>query len=317
MFVSGKSKRVAATLLCVALGVAGSAGAAWAKRNVTVATATIGGAFYPIGQAISSLVNKYVPDTDMTPEVTNGAVENPRLVAAGDSDFGTTKASMAYFALHGQVPYTQKLETIAAVGNLHPSVFHVVVLDKSDVKTFADIKGKRVAVGPAGGGTLPILEDLLREYGMTLQDIKASYLPYSDGFSQMTDGNVDVALALGGYPTAAVTEVATTQKVRLVPVPDDKYEAVAKLHPYYTKILVPKDIYKQDQDVVAVGMNNVLIVNSKLDADFVYEATKAIYGNLEEFGEINATAKQIDAANADKTPIPLHPGAQRYFDEKK
>ena len=194
--------------------------AAQQKKPVTLATASIGGAYYPVGQAMTTIINKYVKSVTMTPEVTNGGVENCRLVGDGDTDFGITNANLAFFAFNGQKPYTKKIESLAAMGNLHPSVFQLVVLGNSRIKSFADLKGKKVAVGPAGGGTLAHLQVIFEEYGMKLSDINANYLPYSDGFTQLGDGNIDAAFALGGYPTAAIMEIATTQKIRLI-VPDE------------------------------------------------------------------------------------------------
>lgn len=188
------------SLLCMFTFAAVAWSASPQKKAMTLATATIGGAYYPVGQAMTSIINKYVPGIAITPEVTNGAVENPRLVGDGDTDFGITNANTAFFAFDGQKPYNKKIENLAAIGNLHPSVFQIVVLNKSKIKSFADLKGKKVAVGPAGGGTIPILQSLLEEYGMKMDDIKANYLPYTDGFTQLGDDNLDAAVALGDTP---------------------------------------------------------------------------------------------------------------------
>ena len=291
--------------------------AAQSKKPMTLATATIGGAYYPVGQAMTSVINKYVTSISLTPEVTNGAVENPRLVGDGNTDFGITNANTAYFAFNGQKPYNKKIENLAALGNLHPSVFQIVVLAKSKINSVTDLKGKKVAVGPAGGGTLPLLQSVLSEYGMKMDDIKANYLPYTDGFTQLGDGNLDAAIALGGYPTAAVMEIATTQKIRLVVPDQDKFTALLKKYPYYSRIVIPKEVYKQEADVPCVGINNIFFTKKSMDEKLVYEITKALYDHLDELGATNATARQIDRKNLSQTPIPLHPGAKRYFDSKK
>ena len=290
---------------------------AQSKKPMTLATATIGGAFYPVGQAMSTVINKYVSSISMTPEVTNGAVENPRLVGDGNTDFGITNANTAYFALNGDKPYNKKIENLAAIGNLHPSVFQIVVLGKSKINSIADLKGKKVAVGPAGGGTLPILQSVLEEYGMKMDDIKANYLPYSDGFTQLGDGNLDAAIAMGGYPMAAVTEIGTTQKIRLIVPEPDKFSSLLKKYPYYSRIVIPKEVYKQEVDIPCVGINNIFFTKKSMDEKLVYEVTKALYDHLDELGAANATARQIDRRSLSQTPIPLHAGAKRYFDGKK
>jgi len=284
--------------------------------TVGIATATIGGAFYPVGQAIASVVEKYVDYVAMTPEVTNGAVENPRLIHSGDSEFGITNADVGFFAYNGMDPYEQKLD-IVALGNLHPSVFHIIVLDDSPIKDITDLKGKKVAVGPAGGGTLNLLPVVFEQSGITLDDIKPSYLPYTDGFQQLADKNVDAALALGGYPAAAVLEVSATQKVRFLSVGDEQFKGIMDKYPYYSKTIVPKDVYGLDEDATAVGIKNLLVCKSDMDEELVYDVTKAIYDHLDELAAINKNAAQIEDETAGETAIPLHPGAERYFKERK
>jgi TRAP transporter TAXI family solute receptor len=252
----------------------------------------------------------------MSPEVTGGAVENPRLLASEDDDFGISNANIVYAAYVGESPYEQKLPLLA-VGNLHPSVFHIITLASSPITTLKDLKGKKVAVGPAGGGTLPILEVLLEKYGLSLNDITPSYLSYSDGFNQLADGNVDVALALSGYPASSVMEVAATKKIRFITIDQDIMQSIHAEYPYYTDITVPKEDYKLDEDSTALGIANTLIVRANMDENTVYLVTKAVYDHLEEFGANNATAKQIDGKIAMDTIIPLHAGAQKYWDEKK
>ncbi len=305
------------SLLCMFTFAAVAWSASPQKKPMTLATATIGGAYFPMGQAMATVINKYVPYISITPEVTNGAGENVRLVGEGNTDFGITNANIAYFAYNGQKPYANKIQTLAAIGNLHPSVFQIVVLNNSPIKSFADLKGKKVAVGPPGGGTLFILQSILAEYGMKTDDIQANYLPYTDGFTQLGDGNLDAAVALGGYPTAAVTEIGTTSKIRLIVLPDAQMKSIIKKYPYYSKIVIPKDVYKQDRDIPCIGINNVFFTKKSMDAKLVYDVTKALYDHLDELGTIYATAKQIDRQTLSEVPIPLHPGAKRYFDQKK
>lgn len=306
------------TLLVTACSTQQNEGAATKseKKTFGLATASIGGAYYPMGQAISSVVENHVEGVSLTPEVTNGSVENPRLVDGGEVQFGITNSNIGYFAYKGEAPYDKKLQ-IVAVGNLHPSVFHVIVLDKSPIKSIADLKGKRVAVGPAGGGTLNVLQDVLKQYDMQLSDIVPSYLSYTDGFTQLKDGNVDAALALAGYPAAGVMEISTTEKIRFLELEEEKFNSLLNEFPYYSKIVVPKDVYNLDKDVIAVGIKNILITRPDMDEEIIYNITKAIYENLSELAEINKTAGQIDPATAGATSIPLHPGAEKYFKEKK
>ena len=293
----------------------GGDGNATQPKELAIATASIGGAFYPVGQEIANLVSTYADGLSMSPEVTGGAVENPRLLDSGESDFGITNANIAYFAGQGTDPFTEPLN-VQAVGNLHASVFHIITMADSPINSIADLKGKKIAVGPSGGGTLPILELVLEKYGMTMDDIVPSYLSYSDGFTQLSDGNVDVALALSGYPASSVMEISATDKIKFLEPEQDILDEIASEYSYYTVVTVPAAEYKLDADAKAIGVNNVLLVRKDLDEDTVYKVTKAIYDHLDEFAENNASAKQIDPNTLADTAIGLHPGAQKYFDEK-
>lgn len=300
---------VAAAAFGLTLGIARA-------EELRIGTASQGGAFYPIGQAISNLVSKHVEGTTMVPIVTQGAVQNPRLVADGEVDIGITNNNLAYFAANGTGPYEDGKLPIAGVAALHPSVLHIVTLEGSDIRDLGDLKGKRVAVGPAGGGTVSVLGDLFAAYGMSLDDITPSFLSYADGFSELGDGNVDAALALAGYPTSAVTQIQATKDIRFIPIAEDKLSAVVADHPYYTSISVPAETYNTDGPATMIGVNNALIVNADMNADKVHAITKAIFDHMDEFAAENAVAKQIDPAQSKSLPIPLHPGAKRYFDGK-
>lgn len=310
-------KHLFSTVLIAGTLVAGGVGSpALAQEELRIGTASLGGAFYPVGQGIANLVTEHVDGVSMVPVVTQGSVQNPRLVASGETDLGITNANLLYLAVNGEKPYPGVLD-IAPLGALHPSILHIVTLDGSPIETFADLKGKRLAVGPAGGGTLSFLTRLLEVYGMSPDDITPSFLSYSDGFSQLSDGNVDAALALSGYPTSAVMQTQATNQLKFVSIADDKLAEILKTYPYYSKVTLPKDVYGLDEDAVVLGVNNVLIAPSSMDEERAYAITKAVYGHLDAFGEENANAKQIRLSDSLELAVPLHPGAQRFFDETK
>jgi len=282
--------------------------------ELRIGTASLGGAFYPIGQSISNLVNKYAgDDITMTPVVTGGSVQNPRLIEARDVEIAITNNNLAVLALAGQGPYKSGPIAVSAVAALHPSILHMIVLDDSDIQTFDDLKGKRVAVGPAGGGTLGFLNFLLPLHDMTMDDFTPSFLSYADGFSQLSDGNVDAALALSGYPAGAVMQAAAGAKLRFITFSDGKLDEALGKNDAYKAVEVPADVYDTDAPGMVIGVNNMLIVPNDSDADIVEKITSAIFDNLEEFKAENANAKQIDPAESLNLAIPLHEGAARYF----
>ena len=165
------------------------------RQEIRLGTAALGGAYYPLGQGLSSLVTQHLDGVSMVPIVTRGAVENPRLIARGDIELALTNADLAYFAYDGQRPYGEPLNILAA-GALHPSVLHLISRADGEISTFEQLEGKRIALGAAGGPTVSLARLLLEAHGMSLDDVVPSFLSYSDGFSQLGDGNIDAAFAL-------------------------------------------------------------------------------------------------------------------------
>ena len=280
------------------------------QDELRLGTASLGGAYYPIGQGISSLVTQHAEGLSMVPVVTRGAIANPRLLATRDIEMGLTNADLEYFAYQGMEPYSEPLNVVAA-GVLHPSVLHLVVLAESGIESFDQLRGKRVALGPAGGPTVALAQLLLQAYGMSINDIVPSFLSYTDSFSQLGDRNVDAAFALSGYPAGAVLQTRATQRISFIDIHPEALEEIIVANPYYYAVDVPEDTYGMEVTMLAV--NNVLIVRDDEPEELVYRLVEAIYGNLSEFAQDIAIAKQIDISQTNKLQIPLHDGAARYF----
>lgn len=286
-----------------------------AQEELRMGTASLGGAFYPMGQAAANLVNKYAEGYSMVPVVTAGATENPRLIGNGELDFAIGNSNTSFFAHEGAEPYADPI-TIASIGTLHNSVLHIVTLAGSEITTIADLKGKRVAVGPAGGGTLDLLADVMDINGVGFGDITPSFLSYADGFSQLSDGAVDAAVALSGYPAGAVIQTSTTADIAFIDIGADGLADIIAKHPYYSIVEVPADAYGTETPLTMLGLKNILITHADADEEKVYQVTKAIYAHLDEFAAENANALQIVAEDAYDIAVPLHAGAKRYFDER-
>ncbi|PZX14037.1 TAXI family TRAP transporter solute-binding subunit [Celeribacter halophilus] len=299
--------------VCLA-AVVSSVSVAANAEEYRIGTASVGGAFFPVGQSISNLVNKYAgDDLSMVPIVTQGSVQNPRLVAAGEVELGITSANLAADAVNGTGPYKDDPMELKALGPLHPSVLHMVVPANSDIKSFADLRGKRIAVGPAGGGTLGFLNNIMPVYDMTLDDITPSFLSYGDGFSQLSDGNVDAALALSGYPAAAVMQAGASTDLRMITMDPDKLATILEQNPAYSTFQIPTDVYDMPEEATVLGVTNMLVVRSDMSADVAERIASAIYDHLDEFAAENANAAQIDKARAASLAIDLHEGAAAYF----
>jgi len=284
------------------------------QTELHLGAATLGGAYFPIGQGIANLVTQHAEDLMMVPIVTRGAVENPRLVSLGDIEVGMTNADLALFGYRGEAPYESQLRILAA-GALHPSMLHLVIRADSDLSSMTDLRGRRVALGPAGGTTVAFARLLFEAHGMSLDDIVPSFLSYSDGFSQLGDGNVDAAFALAGIPAAAVLQTRATQELRFISIAPEIFANIIEANPYYYTVTVPASVYNTATDSTALAVDNILVVHADEAEETVFNIVDAVYGNLEELRRTNAIAQQINPDQSLSLPIPLHPGAARYFEQ--
>lgn len=282
------------------------------RQEIRLGTAALGGAYYPLGQGLSSLVTQHLDGVSMVPIVTRGAVENPRLIARGDIELALTNADLAYFAYDGQRPYGEPLNILAA-GALHPSVLHLISRADGEISTFEQLEGKRIALGAAGGPTVSLARLLLEAHGMSLDDVVPSFLSYSDGFSQLGDGNIDAAFALAGYPAAGVLQTRATQDLSFIQIDSEIMAQFIIDNPYYYLVDMPKEVYDTNMGSTLLAVPNILIVSGNADADFVFGIVGSIYGNLQQLQQTNAIAQKIDLSQIEHLPIPLHPGASQYF----
>jgi TRAP transporter TAXI family solute receptor len=298
---------------CFILGLFASAAPSYAEE-LRIGTASQGGAFYPVGQAISTLVNKYADGLTMVPVVTGGSVQNPKLINTGEVNIAITNNNLAVLANKGAAMYKKGGKmNLRAVGSLHFSVLHMMTLKSSSINSISDLEGKRVAMGPAGGGTTPFLKQVLGLHGMTLDDITPSFLSYNDGFSQLADGNVDAAFALSGYPSGAVMQARVTKELKFIKLAD--MQAALAKYKNYNEVVLPKNVYRTPEDGHVLGVKNMLITDVNADPEHIAKIANAIYSHLDEFKKINAYANQIVPSESLQLKIPLHPGAASYFNK--
>lgn len=307
------SKRSIALALTSVISIAGASAAS--AQELRIGTASQGGAFYPVGQAVSTLVTNYAEDLEMVPVVTQGSVQNPKLINNGELDVAITNNNLAVLANKGAAMYKKDgAMELRAIGPLHFSVLHMMTLADSDINTVADLKGKKIALGPAGGGTIPFFKQVLELHGMDVGDITPSFLSYSDGFSQLSDGNVDAAFALSGYPASAVMQARVNRELKFIQMAPGMMDQALDKYPNYNLVEVAKDIYDTELAGSALGVNNILFVRADMDAEKAFQITQAVYANLPEFQSLNAHAKQINPDSVKNIKIPLHEGAQRFYD---
>lgn len=311
---------VLAVLMVVCLGFAVQAPAAEKKIFLTLASGSPGGAYYPLGGGMSVIVQKTVEGFRCAAESTGASVENSRLVGNGDSDMGMVMGSVGYNATQGKAPFEKKYDLVALF-QMYPAPQHLVTTAQSKIKTIADLKGKKVSIDVPGSGCSTMAKIILEEAGFNLaKDLTIANLSQTESVQALKDGVIDAVFFNFAYPGSAVMDLAATRDVVMVPVEQKLADQIIKKYPYYVKIVIPGKTYaKVDYDVLCLGDSNVMIANKKMKDDVAYKIVKAIYSNVKEgqYALINVhpIAAQLTPQNAVNSPLPLHPGAAKYFKE--
>lgn len=288
------------------------------KKFINIATGGTAGTYYPLGGAIAEILNKNIPGMNASAQSTGASVANINMLKDGKVDIAFVQNDITFYAANGTEMFKdKKVANLVGLATLYPETIQIITLDKTGIKTIADLKGKRVAVGAAGSGTEANARQILEAYGITYQDIKAQYLSFGEAASGLKDGNVDAAFVTAGFPTAAIQDIAAQNQVVLLAVEADKADGLISKYPFYTKLKIPAGTYpNQAADVAAVAVMAMLVATDKLDADMGYKVTKAIYTNLDRVKASHSVGKQITKEGARSgMPINLNAGAEKFFKE--
>ncbi len=287
-------------------------------RFIEIGTAGTGGAYYPVGIAMAEILTNTL-NTQATAQVTGGAVDNIRLIQEGSVKLAITSAASAYRGLKGMAPFTEPNTRVSGLfGNLTQGIYQVAVRADSSIQDFYGLKGSRISLGPQGGLGVEMSQYAFEAAGFTIDDVKATFLSYAESATMMADGNLDAIVIQSALPSPALKELKETGKsFRLIEVPDVVIEKVHAEYPYYTGTLIPASTYGMEDDVKTLNSTNVVVVDSLLSDETVYQITKALMVNIGKINESHPSAKAFNLINASEMPVPLHPGAERYYRENK
>ncbi|WP_407397981.1 TAXI family TRAP transporter solute-binding subunit [Anaerovibrio sp.] len=301
------------TIIALVAGCGGDGG----KKFLNIATGGTAGTYYPIGGAMSEILNNEIKGMNASAQSTGATVANINMLKEGQVDLAIVQNDITYYAANGTEMFEgKKVDNIKGIATLYPETCQIVTLDGKGIKTIADLKGKRVAVGAMGSGAEANARQILAAYGITYDDIDEQFLSFSEAASALKDGNVDAAFLTAGYPTAAVQDIASQNKVRLLPVEAAKADALIAKYPFYTKVTIPAGTYGMTEPVEAISVMAMLVCSDKVDDALGYEITKALFTHLDRIQAAHAAAKAISKEGAVKgMPIPMNAGAEKFFKE--
>ena len=303
---------------CAALLLAGAAAGVQAAEFINILTGGTSGVYYPLGVALSQIYSKAIPEAKSSVQATKASAENLNLIQAGRGELAFTLGDALSDAWKGNADagFKTPLKKLRAVAAIYPNYIQIVASADSGIKTLADLRGKRVSVGAPKSGTEINARAILKGAGLSYADLgRVEYLPFGESVELMKNRQIDATLISAGLGVSAIRDLATSVKMVVVSIPP---AVVAKIDdPAYQAAVIPANTYEdQTADVPTVAIGNVLVTRADLPADTVYKMTKAMFTHLPELVAAHSAAKAIKLENAVKgLPIPLHPGAAKYYRE--
>lgn len=309
------------TLMAAAVAVASMVAApmAHAEQFITVLTGGTSGVYYPLGVALSKVYADAIPDVRTSVQATKASVENLNLLQQGRGEVGFSLGDSVADAWAGneEAGFRNKLEKLRGLAAVYPNYIQIVARKDSGIATLADLKGKRVSVGAPKSGTELNARKVFGAAGMTYDDFgKVEYLPFAESVELMKNRQIDATLLSAGLGVSAIRDLASVTDITIVSVPAEVVEKIGE--PVFISENVPAGTYNGvDQDVPTVAIINFLITHEDVPEEVVYQMTKQMFEKKGELVSAHSAANGIDLATAAKgMPLPLHPGAERFYKEQ-
>ena len=295
-----KMKKLVSLVLIAALVMALAACGASGSARMTMGTGGTAGTYYAFGGVLGQYMKNHA-NVDVTVVSTDGSKANIQGIAAGDYQLGTVQSDVMAYAWAGTRSFEADgaVNSFRVIAGLYAEAVQLVTMDPS-IKSVADLAGKRVSIGAPGSGVYFNAIDVLSAAGLTENDIQAQYQSFADSADALKDGKIDAAFIVAGAPTAAITELCTTNSAYLVPIDGEIADKLMAASPFYTLYTIPAGTYNgQTEDVVTVTVKATLIVSADADEETVYNLTKAIFDNVAAI-----TARTARSPSSCAKPVP-------------
>ena len=317
-----KQQTITSALIAAGLTL-GLTVAAQASSFITIGTGGVTGVYYPTGGAICRLVNKGRKQHGIrcSVESTGGSVYNLNTIRAGELDMGVAQSDWQYHAYNGSSKFKDAgpNKELRAVFSVHPEPFTVVARADAGIKTFADLKGKRVNIGNPGSGQRGTMEVVMDALGWTKADFTlASELKSAEQSKALCDNKIDAIVFTVGHPSGSIKEATTSCDTVLVEVSGEAIDKLVEKNAYYRLAVIPGGMYRgNDADVTTFGVGATFVSSTNTPADTVYEVVKAVFENFDDFRRLHPAFANLKKEEMVKDGLsaPLHDGALRYYKE--
>ena len=310
-------RKILGCLLLATVAI-GSPAAGAAETFVNVLTGGTSGVYYPLGVALANAIGKAMPSLKTSVQATKASVENLNLLQAGRGEIAFTLGDSLSDAWKGneEAGFKTPLRKLRGIAAVYPNYIQIVARADSGIKSIADLKGKNISVGAPKSGTELNARAIFAAAGLTYKDFgKVEYLPFGESVELMKNRQIDATLQSAGLGVSSLRDLATSVDVVVVAISPD---IISKTHdPAYLPAVIPANTYRgQTADVPSVAVQNFLVTHEGVSNDVVYGMTKALWTSLDQLVAAHSAAKAIDIKHAlDGMPVPLHPGAEKYYRE--
>jgi TRAP transporter TAXI family solute receptor len=288
------------------------------EGRLSIATGGAGGVYQVYGGGLADLLSDELPDSPTTAETTSASVDNLLLVANGDSDLAFSLGDSAIDAVEGNESFEEP-KPLRALATIYSNITHVVVKADSDIETIEDMEGRTISVGSPGSGTEVIALRLLEVAGLDAdEDITKRQLGVGESVQALRDGSIEGFFWSGGVPTGAVTDLVTTDDIRILDLQQYLAPMREQFGEAYAEAEVEEGGYEGVPATPTIGVPNVLVVNEAMDEQLAYDITKALYEGKDRLATIVPAAESLDpeAGREMVDPNEVHPGAQRFYEEQ-
>ena len=320
--VSGVSRRtfLAAMTLPFVGSLAGCLGRDWDSfppTTFTVGTGNPGGVFAHYGEALSDVIGRRLNGITSKTRLTDASVENLRMVSDGTCDLGFSLGDTASDAARGTGSFGKPLDVVA-LARTYDSFVHLVVRDDSPIRTPADLRGRRVGVGAAGSGTRVIATRILGQSGLALSDIDVSSVPLEESSAGILDGSLAAFFFVSGLPNQTVLSLSKQMGIRLISLREVVESMAAEFGPEYVAGPIPASAYGLPDAVDTVSVKNYIVAEGRMSAQLAYAVTRVMFEYQDEIDRLAPGVAQPGIGAAIFTsPLDLHPGALRYYRERR
>jgi TRAP transporter TAXI family solute receptor len=288
------------------------------QHYINVLTGGTSGIYYPLGVALSQIYGNALPDDKVSVQATKASLENLNLIQAGRGEVAFTMGDTLSNAWKGNADagFKKPLKKLRAIAGLYTNYIHIIASADSGIKTLADLKGKRVSVGAPNSGNMINAQQIFRAAGLSFSDFaKTEYLPYGESVELMKNRQLDATLQSGGLGMASIRDLASSVHIVFIPIPPEVVEKIGD--PAYLPGLIPAQTYTGQEAVVqTAAIRNFLVTRADLPNETVYQMTKSMFTHLDRLVAAHKAASDIVEKTAFKDlPVPLHPGAEKYYRE--